>query len=208
VRRALPSPLRRRWLVAWWTVFARSLAATGLLLATVLAAAAQRGPVCLAFLTATSVLAVAVVRARRQTRVAAAALRFHVAVEGALHRLALRGWHLNHDVRWPAGRGDGHVATIPAGELGFAIRDCLGGADDFDLAQAQELATSLGEAGQPHIPICVTAETGAEPVSNRGVICCTPERLATELLDAEKAFGASLLDEAMQCELLYSAPEA
>ncbi len=205
MRQALPSRLRRRWLAAWWTLFARSLAGAGLLLATLLAGAAHRGPVCLAFVTATAVLAVAVVRARRATRFAAKALRLHRTVEGALHVLDPRGWHLNHGVCLTA--GDGHLATIPSGELGFAIRDCLGAADDFDLAQAQELATALGETGCPHIPICVTVEAGTEPVSSRGVICCAPERLATELLDAERAFEASLLDEAVQHELLYSAPE-
>jgi len=197
----LPSRLRRRWLSAWATLLTRLLATAGLLLTTVAAAIAHRGLMSLAFLTVTAALAVAVARARRATRRAGGALRLHRVVEDALAVLAPRGWHLKHDVRWPEGPGDGHLAMIPAGDLAFAIKDCVAGADDFDLAQTQDFATALGRTGRPYIPICVA---DGRSLTDRGVVCCTPERLAAELLDAEQAFGASLFDEELQRELLYS----
>lgn len=208
MRAVLPSHLRRRWLSAWITLLARSLATAGLLLTTVLAAAGHRGLMGLAFLTAASILAVSVGRARRETRRAGTALRLHRAVEDALAILASRGWHLKHNVRWPEGPGDGHLAMIPAGDLAFAIKDCVAGAEAFDFAQTQDFATALGRTGRPYIPICVAAAGNTRSLTDRGVICCTPDRLTAELLDAEKAFGASLLDEELQRELLYSPAEA
>jgi hypothetical protein len=203
VRLSLPSRLRRRWLSAWATLLTRALATGGLLLATVAAGTAHRGLMSLAFLTITAVLAVAVARARRATRRTGKALRLHRTVEEALSILAERGWHLKHNVRWPEGPGDGHLAMIPAGDLAFAIKDCVAAAEDFDLTQTQDFATALGRTGRPYIPICVVAAEGRS-LTDRGVVCCTPERLAAELLDAEKAFGASLFDEELQRELLYS----
>lgn len=204
----LPSHLRRRWISAWSALFARSLAVAGLLLTTVLAATAHNGLMSLASLTVTAVLAVSVARARHATRRAGAALRLHRTVEEALGVLASRGWHLKHNVRWPDGPGDGHLAMIPAADLAFAIKDCVAGADDFDLTQTQDFATALGRTGRPYVPICVAAARDALSLTDRGVVCCTPDRLAAELLDAEKAFGASLLDEELHRQLLYSPSSA
>jgi hypothetical protein len=204
VKRAIPSRLRRRWLSAWGTLLARLLAMAGMALTTGLAASAHRGPICLAFLTIAAILAIAVARARREVRRAGTALRLHRKVEEALAVLASRGWHLKHNVRWPEGPGDGHLAMIPAGDLAFAIKDCIGGADDFDLTQTQAFATALSQTGRPYVPICVASAGSSRSLTDRGVVGCTPERLAAELLDAEEAFGASLHDEELQQQLLYS----
>lgn len=199
----LVSRLRRRCFSAWATLIVRALAAMGLILAAILAAGEHNGLLSLAFLTAAAVLCVAVVRARRMTRDAGAALRLHRAVENALSVLSSQGWHLKHCVRWPEGFGDGHLAMTAAGNLAFAIKDCTALISGFDLTQTQKLATALSQTGSPHIPICVTAAGDAQSLSDRGVICCTPERLAAELLDAEQAFVTSLFDEASHSRLLY-----
>lgn len=204
----LPSRPRRRWLSAWATLLTRLLATGGLILTTANSVIGHRGLMSLAFATVTAILAIAVARARRSTRCAGKALRLHRAVEAALSGLAARGWHLKHNVRWPNGPGDGHLAMTPAGDLAFAIKDCVGGADNFDLTQTQDFATALGRTGRPYIPICVAVRGEARSLTDRGVIHCTPERLVPELLDAEKAFAASMIDEELQHELLYSSAGA
>jgi hypothetical protein len=178
-----------------------------MLLTTALAAIAHRGLMSLGSLTVAAILAVAVARARGEARRAGRALRLHRTVEGALSGLASRGWQLKHNVRWPEGPGDGHLAMAPAGNLAFAIKDCVAGADDFDLTQTQEFASALGRTGRPYVPICVAATGASRPTADRGVICCAPERLVAELLDAESAFRASLFDEELQRQLLYSPAE-
>jgi hypothetical protein len=208
MKAALPTRLRRRQLTAWSTLVGRLLAAAGLLLAAVLAAASHRGLISLAFLTATSLVAIAVARAHQATRHAAAASRLHGAVEDALSVLASRGWHLKHGVRWPEGPGDGHLAMTPAGDLAFAVKDCTASIEDFDLAQTQEFATALCRTGRPYIPICVGTASHAQSFAERGVICCPPELLVAELLDAERAFATSLLDEAAHIRLLYNESSA
>ena len=206
--RALPTRLRRRWLSSLGVLTARLLAALGLLLACVLAAGSGQGPMGLVFLTATAALGVAVARAHRATRQARAAMRLHRTVEDALNSLISRGWHLKHNVRWPEAPADGHLAMIPGGELAFAIKDCIEAISDFDYAQTQEFATALSKTGRPYIPICVAKGHDARSSSERGVVSCTPELLAAELLDAERAFTASLYDDAAHNELLYSAASA
>lgn len=196
--------LQRVRFSAWATFFTRALAAAGLVVSAVLAGGEENGLLSLVFLTVAAVVTIAVVRARRALRRATAALRFHRLLKEALGQLAPTGWHLKHDVRWPEGPGDGHLAMTPRGDLAFAIKDCVTPISDFDLSQTQDFATALARTGRPYIPICVSSAKGAKSVSDRGVICCTPERLATELLDAEQAFALSLRDEATQHQLLYS----
>ena len=152
----------------------------------------------------------------------------------ALTPLGAGGWHLKHNVRWPEGPGDGHLAMIPGGRLAFAIKDCPDGIEDFDLAQTQEFATALSELGLPYVPVCVGTATGARSLASdslagnpladhqgegnegdsegtgihsftaRGVLCCTPEAVAPELIDAHRAFLTSLADERTHLQLLYS----
>ncbi|HEY8082011.1 MAG TPA: hypothetical protein VIE64_00465 [Solirubrobacterales bacterium] len=153
-----------------------------------------------------AMMTIAVGRAYGASRRIGAALRLHRTVEKALDDLTRHGWHLKHNVAWPEGPGDGHLAMNPSGELAFAIKDCVALIDDFDLSQTQGFASALSQTGRPYVPICVVAAHDARPFANRGVVCCTPELLATELLDAEQAFATSLRDEAARRELLYSEP--
>lgn len=169
-----------------------------------LAGASGNGILCLAFLTAAAAVSVAVARARRMVRLVTRALRFHLLLKRILASLGTGGWQLKHDVRWPDGFGDGHLAIAPGGDLGFAIKDCGPLVSDFDLSQTQVFATALSRSGPPYIPICVAAASGAQSLSDRGVVCCTPERLVAELLEAKDAFAASLRDEATQNRLLFS----
>ncbi|HWB70445.1 MAG TPA: hypothetical protein VG518_10760 [Solirubrobacterales bacterium] len=203
MRALLPSRLRRRWIVAVWTLCARSLAVAGLLVAVILSAASQNGLLTLAFLTVAAVVGVGAGRALRVARCATADARGHRAVKGALSVLSPRGWGLEHDVHWPDHPGDGHLAIAPAGALAFVIRDCHAPIADFDLSRAQELASSLSQEGCHFVPICVAPARDAHSFSERGVICCTPQQLVSELLDAERAFALSLFDGATQTELLY-----
>lgn len=198
-----PTPLRRQLVSAIGTLVTRSLAAAGLFLAAVLAAAAHRGLVSLAFLTTTALVGIGVARARRRVREAHNELRFHRAVGNTLNSLLGAGWHLKRNVRWPV-RGHGHLAMVPSGELAFAIKDCPHSAGDFDFAQTQEFATALSRTGRPYVPICVEGRAAGRSSSQRGVICCSPELLLGELRDAERAFAVSLANEAAQHELLYS----
>lgn len=198
-----PSHLQRARFSAWATFITRALAATGLVISAVLAGAESNGLLSLAFLTAASLVSVAVVRAFRATRRATAALRFHRLLKEALNQLGPTGWHLKHDVRWPGGRGDGHLAMTATGDLAFAIKDCTASIDDFDLAQTQEFATALSNTGRPYVPICVAIGDKARSSTDRGVIGCTPELLVAELLDAERAFITSLSDEAAHSRLLF-----
>ena len=208
MRAVLPSRLRRLHLSAWGILLARSLATAGLLLAVVLAAASHRGLLTLVFLTATCFVAVGVVRAYLATRYLATASRIHRSIKDALSPLGPRGWRLKHNVCWPDGPGDGHLAVAPAGGLAFVVKDCRAPIGDFDLSRAQELATALSRAGCHYIPICVALASDARSFSERGVICCTPGQLVAELLDAERAFAVSLFDEAAQHQLLYSESSA
>ena len=198
------SHLQRARLSAWATFLTRAFAAAGLVVSAILAGGEKNGLLSLAFLTVAAVVAIAVARARRALRRATTALRFHRLLKETMGQLAPAGWHLKHDVRWPEGPGDGHLAMTPGGELAFAIKDCVAPISDFDLSQTQDFATALGRTGRPYIPLCVTAAKGSKSISDRGVICCTPERLAAELLDAGQAFAMSLRDEATQHQLLYS----
>jgi hypothetical protein len=234
VRGALPSRLHRCRASAWARLFARALAATGLLLTAALAAAGHRGLLCLGFLTAAALVGIAALRAREGVRQAGAAARLHRRVSDALSPLAAGGWQVKHNVRWPEGPGDGHLAMIPGGRLAFAIKDCPEAVEDFDLAQTQEFATALSELGLPYVPVCVGTATGARSLASdsltgsplvdhpdkgntgdpegtdihsftaRGVLCCTPEALAAELIDAHRAFLTSLADERAHLQLLYS----
>jgi hypothetical protein len=204
MKRFLPSHLQRARLSAWATLLTRVLAAAGLALSALLAGASQNGLLSLGFLTGASLVSIAVARAHRRVRQARTALRFHRVVGTALSALGAGGWHLRHDVRWPEGPGEGHLAMTPGGDLAFAIKDCAPAISDFDLSQTQDFATALGQTGRPYIPICVAAASGVQSLSDRGVLCCTPDRLAAELLEAEAGFAASLSDEATHHELLYS----
>lgn len=236
--RVLPSSLHRRRVSAWASFFARVLAAAGLLLAAGLSAVGKPGLLCLAFLTAAALVGVAALRAREVVRRAGAAARFHRTVTRALSPLGAGGWLLKHNVRWPEGPGDGHLALIPGGRLAFAIKDCPDGIEDFDLAQTQEFATALSELGLPYVPVCVGTATGTRSLAGdslagsplgdpagdgrdgrpegtdihsftaRGVLCCTPEALPAELIDAHRAFLTSLADERTHLQLLYSEPSA
>lgn len=236
--RVLPSSLHRRRVSAWARLFARALAAAGLLLVAGLAAVGKPGLLCLAFLTAAALVGVAALRARDGVRQAGAAVRLHRTVTRALSPLGPGGWHLKHNVRWPEGPGDGHLAMIPGGRLAFAIKDCPGGIEDFDLAQTQEFATALSELGLPYVAVCVGTATGTRSLANdvlagnpstdhqgegidgdregsaihsftaRGVLCCTPEALPAELIDAHRAFLTSLADERTHLQLLYNESSA
>jgi hypothetical protein len=93
----------------------------------------------------------------------------------------------------------------PGGELAFAIKDCPKAIHDFDLSQTQQFASVLCKTGRPYVPICVGPAAKQRSFLDRGVTCCTLEVLAAELLDAEAAFAASLADESLHNELLYSA---
>jgi hypothetical protein len=201
----VPSRLRRHWLSTWARLIARTLAAAGLLLAAGIAATSHQGLAFLVFCTAATLVSIATSRAHRACRQAAAALRFHRAVQDALQALGQRGWHLKHGVRLSHGPDDGHLAMTPAGELAFAIKDCPAAIHDFDLAQTQEFATVLSKTGRPYVPVCVGAAGKQRSLLDRGVACCTPELLSAELLDAEAAFLASLADESVHNELLYNA---
>jgi hypothetical protein len=203
-RYAVPPRLQRRRFRTWIAVLTRAFATVGLLLAALAAATSQRGLMSLAFLTAAALLSIAVMRAYRAARATTAALRVHRTVRGALNGLAPRGWQLRHNIRWPGGAGDGHLAITPTGGLGFAIKDCSAPIDDFDLAQTQELATALSQSGRPYVPICVALAGDRHSFSDRGVLCTTPGLLAAELLDAEGAFLASIVDESAHSQLLYN----
>lgn len=202
--RVIPSYLHRHWLSAWVRLLTRLLVAMGLLSAATLAAVAHNGPMSLVFFTVTAFVGIAIVRAHQVTRRASTALRFHRTVDNALNVLVPRGWHLKHNVSWPEGRGNGHLAMSPSGQLAFAIKDCTTEIGDFDLAQTQDFATALSDTGRPYVPICVAASNGERSSADRGVVCCSPGQLAAELLEAESAFMTSLLDEAARNELLYS----
>jgi hypothetical protein len=204
----VPSRLRRHWLSTWARLMTRVLATAGLLLAAGIAAASHRGLAFLVFFTAAALVSIATSRAHRSCRRAAAALRFHRAVQEALGALRARGWHLKHGVRLSTGPDDGHLAMTPAGELAFAIKDCPTAIHDFDLSQTQEFASVLSKTGRPYVPICVGAASKERSFLDRGVTCCTPEVLSAELLDAEAAFLASLADESVHNELLYNASVA
>jgi hypothetical protein len=203
VSRVIPSHLRRRWLSTWLRLVIRTLAAAGLLLAALLAGTAHNGPLCLAFLTATALVGMAAARALGDAREATDALRLHRAVKDVLEALARGGWHLKHDLRWPGGKGDGHLAMIPSGGLAFAVKDCSTAIEDFDLSQTQDFATALSETGRPYVPICVAMADEMDSHANRGVVCCTSKQLASELREAEEAFAAGLADESTRRELLY-----
>jgi hypothetical protein len=203
VKAPLSSRLRRRRFSAWATLIVRALAAGGLLLAAVLAAGERRGLLSLGFLTGVAILSIAVARAQRTTRDVGAALRLHRTVEAALSALSRRGWQLKHNVRWPEGPGDGHLAMTATGDLAFAIKDCPTSIADFDLTQTQKFATALSGTGRPYVPICVTTASEARSSSDRGVICCAADLLVAELLDAERGFVASLADETAHSRLLY-----
>jgi hypothetical protein len=170
----------------------------------VAAATSSRGLISLAFLTGTSVTAVAAIRARQTTCRIGAAVRLQKGVERVLDPLAAEGWHLKHNVRWPEGPGEGHLVMNPTGQLAFAVKDCAGMIADSDLSQTQGFASALSQTGRPYIPICVGPAEDRLPFADRGVICCAPELLVGELIEAEQAFAAGLADEAARRHLLYS----
>lgn len=201
----VPSRLRRHWLSTWARLVTRTLATAGLLLAAGMAATSHQGVVFLIFCTAAALVSIAVSRAHRTCRQAATALRFHRTVQDALRALGQRGWHLKHGVRLSNGPDDGHLAMTPGGELAFAIKDCPKAIHDFDLSQTQQFASVLCKTGRPYVPICVGPASRQRSFLDRGVTCCTLEVLAAELLDAEAAFAASLVDESVHNELLYNA---
>lgn len=203
VKAVFPSHLRRRRFSAWSALLVRVLVTAGLLWTAVLAGMSNHGLASLGFLSAAAVMAIAVARAHRTRKQASAALRFHREVHRALAELSVRGWSCKRNVCWPEGNGDGHLVTAPGGDLGFAIKDCPGYVSDFDLTQTQELASGLSFAGPPHIPVCVAGTGAKQSTSDRGVLCCGLQMLDAELLDAERAFRASLDDEATQHDLLY-----
>lgn len=220
MKKRLPSRLHRRRASAWGRLFARALATAGLLLTAILAGIGHRGLLCLGFLTASALLGIAVLRAREAVRRAGAAVRLQRMVRDALSPLGARGWEVRTNIRWPEGPGEGHLAMISGGRLAFAIKDCPETIEDFDLAQTQEFATALSRFGLPYIPVCVGTVThsrslagpgstngsqdGTQSFTERGVLCCTPDALTAELLDAEQAFIASLADERAHLQLLYN----
>jgi hypothetical protein len=204
VKTVLPSRLCRQRFSAWAVLLIRSFATVGLFLAAVVAATSSRGLISLAFLTGTSVTAVAAIRARRTTRWIGAAVRLQKKVGQVLDPLAAGGWYLKHNVRWPEGPGEGHLVMNPTGQLAFAVKDCAAAIADFDLTQTQDFASALSQTGRPYIPICVGPAGDKRLFADRGVICCTPELLVGELIEAEQAFATSLMDEAARRHLLYS----